>query len=362
MNRVQGRGLSSTYQNPWRLSNRTCFTQSTVDRLSGCSWRLGSAPHSAPALHPCLQALPARAWRGGQAGSSSFESGETSPQVDVQDGPAEAALDAGQASTSGNLESSDCNFTAQNAKDRSVSWKWLQSDPLSHLILIGIAMHPLEVLKKELLVVSGQNWELQQRAKTARSQVEKKADSRAYRLTLAADEVLDKDFVANLKRIFTTPGVWACMPESSLTVGFRAKSFRVLSKLGAAVHQTARHPHQQYPVKLYRLMHQPSESADMVAEPPRRKDWVDAEVTGKVPHTCRERSSNPFSNFMRLCRCWTLLALKVGMPVCAGKWLPNLYTHADRPLPRLQQYGSCRTTELHDLESRRDASRMAGRR
>ena len=144
-------------------------------------------------------------------------------------------------------------------------------------------MQPLEALTKEMLVVSGHNWELKERAKAARCVLEDKPIARTYRLSLAADHILEDQFTGQLLHQFSTPDVWACVPEEALTLEFRAKSFRVLSKMGASVHQTVRHPHQQYPVRLYRLLNQPSEAAAIAAEPICRKDPWTLQVQARHP-------------------------------------------------------------------------------
>ena len=173
---------------------------------------------------------------------------------------------------------------ARNAKDRAAAQRWLHSKPLAHIMVIAGSLAPVSRLQHRLFKLSSDKWETSQRAQEARLLVEGKGESRRYRATELAQGQLDPDFAEDLYRLMSGEEPWKWLPAGSATFHFRAQSFRVLSRLGAAVHQLVTHPHQLYPQKLFLLLGAPSLGATLAADAECLKDDYTKELQRRYPN------------------------------------------------------------------------------
>ena len=160
----------------------------------------------------------------------------------------------------------------QNAKDRSKALSWIQDEPLSHLLLIRLALQPLTTLQNRVFQISGEAWEQTQQAKEAIRLLQGEGEPRDYRVSVAASGELENRFFAELSELYTDQSSWCLAPPATATMRYRALSFKVLSCLGCALMQLVAHPHKCYPVKLFRLLREPEMGPDLAAEAPCIKD------------------------------------------------------------------------------------------
>ena len=170
-----------------------------------------------------------------------------------------------------------------NAKDRALAQKWLASQPAARLTLMLAALTPLEKMFHHAFQASGQEFEEKQRALAARGLIGGAQKNSTSRVQLASEGVLESSFARDLEALYVDAQVWSLLPDDSLTESFQGMAFRVLSRLGAAVHQLLTHEHSLYPTKLWRLLDHPEESAAMASDPICLKDeWTQA-VQGLIP-------------------------------------------------------------------------------
>ena len=164
----------------------------------------------------------------------------------------------------------DPSGARQNAKDRRMAWQWLQGDPFMGLLKMAIALGPLERVRHLHFGVAGQEWEMRQKAKAADLVLRGEASQREYRLQLAAEGLLEQEFQGHLLSTFKDDSRWGLLPTGALSVAERSESFRLLSRIGAAIAQLLAQPHSLYPVKLC-----PGLGREMAAEPNCLKDdWT----------------------------------------------------------------------------------------
>ena len=67
------------------------------------------------------------------------------------------------------------------------------------------------------------------------------------RVEVAAHQTCEKAFFQDLLALSKDISMWQLIPEDSWTMAFRAKAWRVLSRLGGAVHQLLAHRHELFP-------------------------------------------------------------------------------------------------------------------
>ena len=93
----------------------------------------------------------------------------------------------------------------QHSQQRKKAQTWLSGSPLTDLVLFWIALRPLANLMTDLLTISGEGFELAERAKLLRPRADHAPAQRVHRnypLTLAADGVLEATFYTKLEGCF----------------------------------------------------------------------------------------------------------------------------------------------------------------
>eukprot|EP00971_Amphidinium_carterae_P331881 6465706-Amphidinium_carterae.1 len=170
------------------------------------------------------------------------------------------------------VEGGGVSLAEQNKKDREKGLLWLEGRPMARLLLMAVAVEPLQKLMHQHFLYCGQEWELKERAKEAKTILDGAGLRRSYRLEVAAAGTLEKQFMADLAKVFWNRLVWQVFPEGAYGNQFRCLAFIALGRSGAAVTQIVSHPHSLYPWKCYKLLTDASLGADMQEEPLCLKD------------------------------------------------------------------------------------------
>ena len=115
----------------------------------------------------------------------------------------------------------------------------------------------IEPLRKYIaaqLTRAGATWEQQQRAKVARDLLEGRAPKRSYRITEVADGVDDARFFRATTTLLTDEYLWSILPPSCFTVHGRALSFRMISRMAAAVEELLASEHRTSLFQMFRVL------------------------------------------------------------------------------------------------------------
>ena len=234
-------------------------------------------------LHPVyqcflsmMQKVPHTIAAGEAAGSTQHEGPEAAasgePLLEEQTDP---ALGGDHHHVFGDEGTDYINPAVRNAKDRALAWEWVQLQPLGTLTMIALSLQPLERLQAQYFKHAGVEWELEQRARVAEALNGGAASRRLYRLQVAAELQLEREFLESLKAIWKSREKWSLLPTRNWTVRDRACAFRMLSMLGACIHKLLVLPHQTFPFQLFRLLHEPELGPTLAAQPDCCKDeWT----------------------------------------------------------------------------------------
>jgi len=145
----------------------------------------------------------------------------------------------------------------RNDKHRRLASAWLLGSecgtPLGQLILQRQPMECLRVLRTSQFELSSLEWEKRQqdRVLSATASGISLHGCRDYRVSVAAQGLLEKRCMEMLEVIFSRPQMWMALPALSFRFDCRATIFRVLSRLGACVTELYGHQHSLFPVRMF---------------------------------------------------------------------------------------------------------------
>lgn len=136
-------------------------------------------------------------------------------------------------------------------------------------------MEPLRQLLSGKFAVAGEEWERQQRKNTldAASKGQCGFHVRDYRLAVAARGTDEAQCLEKIRTLLDQLVMWAVLPPTDRTVSLRGLVFRMLSRAGCSVQELLVAPHAQFPIKLFRLLHEPglgprfAETPDCMLDP-----------------------------------------------------------------------------------------------
>lgn len=155
-----------------------------------------------------------------------------------------------------------------NAKHRREAARWVASNPFASILLQRLAMEPLRAMLSGQFALAGDAWDRQQMhtAVEARARGDTSCSARQYRLSVAASGALEERFFEKLNCLWHAE-MWRAMPTGAFTVSFCAVGFKVLSRSGCCVQELLKHPHEQMPVRMFRLLDHPEEAAGLLQMP-----------------------------------------------------------------------------------------------
>lgn len=157
-----------------------------------------------------------------------------------------------------------------NDAHRKQAIAWLERDPFANIVLQRLLLEPLHQLLTDQLTVASEQWEREQQCKAAEAHAKGAtdwADTRQFRLAIAAGSENEKRLFGQLALLWTSPKFWILIPPTSWTISFRSLCFRPLSRLACAVHKLLVAPRTSFPVRLFLLLQHP-EMAEEFAKVP----------------------------------------------------------------------------------------------
>eukprot|EP00971_Amphidinium_carterae_P000180 3827-Amphidinium_carterae.3 len=178
------------------------------------------------------------------------------------------------------------DFAALNAKDRTLAWKWLQSEcpyPGEVLILFSIILLPLHNLLEKHFLMASPQWEREQALHVMQCLTRGDEPHRKYRLQIAADMELEKACFGDLKDMYMRPEFWSLLPETAATFAFRWRAFVALSRIGSSIEATLCSRHMLWPCKLFKLLGNPSCAEALSHEAPCVMDSYSIKVLERWP-------------------------------------------------------------------------------
>eukprot|EP00971_Amphidinium_carterae_P097983 1938607-Amphidinium_carterae.2 len=145
------------------------------------------------------------------------------------------------------------SLAALNARDRRMAHEWLQTSPTFVLVLMMVALLPLDRLLHKLFQLGSEAWERKQVAEACRSHNTTGQAARNYRLVLAANREVEGEFTTDLKDKYFSKGYWDIFPTCHYELVFQHKAFKLLARVGAVIH-LGMVEHQTYPTKLFLVL------------------------------------------------------------------------------------------------------------
>lgn len=161
-----------------------------------------------------------------------------------------------------------------NAKHRRLAAEWVMQRPLAKMLLQRMVMEPLRALMAAQFTIASDEWEQKQLAAVAEAAARGDTGwgTREYRVSVAASGSLEKRFFEQLQVLLGRPEMWQAMPTSALTASFCALGFKLVSRSGCCVLELLQHPHEQMPMRMFRLLSDPEAAKDLLKLPACRWD------------------------------------------------------------------------------------------
>ena len=181
--------------------------------------------------------------------------------------------DAAQASGGGGAANDDeeneekATFAEQNSKDRSAAWKFMCNQPLGWMVLTRLLMEPLRHHLARQFLIASDAWDRKQQAIAARAAMSGIPVARAFRVTEVASGRMQAAFFKRVYSLLRAPELWEAMPPAFHTVEMRAIAFAACSRMGCAFHRSQTRTALGWPMKLFRLIHEPGLAAELKDTP-----------------------------------------------------------------------------------------------
>ena len=162
---------------------------------------------------------------------------------------------------------SEDSWSAINDRHRKIAALWMRSQPLAYLMAMRQCMRPLCDLLLAYITRSGHKWEKKQRDAHIETLLAGEGAARAYPLQESLQLVSENTFFRSLQQL-RNPEPWQHIPRSSCTLSFQGVCFRMLSRMGCAVHQLLVFSTKQCPWSLFRSLWEGPETLEQVYHSP----------------------------------------------------------------------------------------------
>ena len=147
------------------------------------------------------------------------------------------------------------DWQALNAKFRQQGFFFIRQQPLAAVLLLRLCIEPFRSFFASHILLTSEEWEVRQRvADAGYLRGGPGSRSREYRAVVAAEGKLEISFFGSVRDHGTDARPWRRILGRSFVVAFRALAFKILSRMGCAVHQMRRVPHMQFPVEAFFLL------------------------------------------------------------------------------------------------------------
>lgn len=187
------------------------------------------------------------------AGSSAFAA-ELGGAVSAMLADAEAAAAAaGQGPEAACFESA----RVENERHRREALNWLESAPLTRVIVVRQAMEPLRQLMSAHLKLACAEWQPSQDAAVAVSIAAGRsgAEGRTCSVVEAASGRLEERARQQIASLMQVPHLWAhVIPDQDMNVRCRHFAFKLLSAAAALTQEALAVSHNAFPFRLFRLL------------------------------------------------------------------------------------------------------------
>ena len=140
----------------------------------------------------------------------------------------------------------------ENSKRMQRAHQWMASKPLPRLLATRMCMKPLAALLEKHMERSGHQWHLEEKAKAAEGVLAATPDHFPDSTPLIEYLRLraETQFFEELAQVCTSSS-WQHIDESSYTIAFEGLLFRLLSRMGALVHESLVKPVHQFPLQTF---------------------------------------------------------------------------------------------------------------
>eukprot|EP00971_Amphidinium_carterae_P242491 4814991-Amphidinium_carterae.2 len=150
----------------------------------------------------------------------------------------------------------------EHSQDVKHALVWLATDPLSYVMGMRLVMEPLRLLLHHQFQAASDTFEFEQRVAVAErllsgSGFADMQGCRHWMISLAAQGIHEGKAIAKLEALFDQAELWKQFPAAALNVHFRNTMFQLLSRTGGCLEYYFVLPHKSYPVRLFRLLHEP---------------------------------------------------------------------------------------------------------
>eukprot|EP00971_Amphidinium_carterae_P024478 482618-Amphidinium_carterae.1 len=193
-------------------------------------------------------------------------------------------LDSAAADKPEHMKSAD-----EHSQDVKHALAWLGRDPLSFVMGMRLVMEPLRLLLHHQFQAASDTFEFEQRVAVAErllsgSALDDMLGCRHWMISLAAQGSHEAKAIAKLEELFDQPELWMRFPTAALNVHFRNTMFQLLSRTGGCLEYYFVLPHKSYPVKLFRLLHEPELWSELLLDKTCMFDVWSANLIDKCRH------------------------------------------------------------------------------
>ena len=155
-----------------------------------------------------------------------------------------------------------------------VAMKWLEANPLAYLMLIRMTLTPIANLLRTYIARSGERWTQQHRARLAQrleGRLPANMDVPLPPMMEFATQSAERVFFQEWQDLLSVT-TWDLLPDETKQISFQALAFRLLSQMGAMVHQLLVVPSRAFPAKLLLILVDVSHATDVLASRPCLRD------------------------------------------------------------------------------------------
>lgn len=165
----------------------------------------------------------------------------------------------------------------EQSKFRATVCDWVDGlGPMCDLLVVGHVVEVLQAYTAGLLYRGGKQWETMQHRAAATAFIgEAGGEGREYCVVLAAQGVLEKRALADVRNRLINPKLWLATPPALRTLACRALAFRMLSRLCCLLHKVQR-DYSKYPFRTFLLLTDSSFEHVVQAEQCRWDSWTAA--------------------------------------------------------------------------------------
>ena len=157
---------------------------------------------------------------------------------------------------------------AQHAHDRRIGLQFVLNKPYTNLVAMRLVVEPLRTLLSKHFSISGEDFEVHQRSRVAQALGGGHPGVvRDFMVTIAAHNTFEEEYRNDLERLFKNQAQWGLVADKDCNAFMRSLVFKLLSRQGSLIWQLVGFTHTTFPLRMFRLLHQP-EFGDVIMQVP----------------------------------------------------------------------------------------------